>query len=303
MPFHPRAVPSPPVQVPAAPLVGLLVAFAFTVAPLAPIGRTLAPTASIFAPVLTTLTPTLPELAAQERPRPEDTEIWEPVPEVVTPGQGAGLAAGPPSDAVVLFDGGDLSEWVNVSDRGPAGWEVSDGIVTVNKIVGDIETRRRFLDYRLHVEWRIPENVTGSGQARGNSGVYLGWDAERRGGYELQILDSYGNPTYVNGMAGSIYKQAAPLVNAARPPGAWQSYDIIWTAPRFTDDGELASPARITVFWNGVLVQHEVELRGETRFIGTPEYRPHGPGAIMLQAHGDPSPPISFRSIWLRELR
>lgn len=251
---------------------------------------------------LCALMPIVPTLAAQE-PRPEDTEVWEPVPEVVVPAPGVGVAVGAPSDAVVLFDGTDLSEWRNVQDGAPAGWTRSGDAVTVDKSVGDIETRRRFLDYQLHIEWRIPEDVTGSGQERGNSGVYLGWDAERRGGYELQILDSYRNETYVNGMAGSIYKQAIPLVNAARPPGEWQSYDVIWTAPRFSDDGELESPARMTVFWNGVLVQDDVELQGETRYTGAPRYRPHGPGAIMLQAHGDPSPPISFRNIWLRELR
>lgn len=252
--------------------------------------------------ILAPLTPMVAPLVAQE-PRPEDTEIWEPVPGVVVPAPGAGVAAGPPSDAVVLFDGTDLSEWRNVQDGAPAGWPVSEGVVTVDKGVGDIETRRRFGDVHLHIEWRIPRDITGSGQDRGNSGVYLGWDTERRGGYELQILDSHRNETYVNGMAGSIYKQAIPLVNAARPPGEWQSYDVIWTAPRFSDDGKLESPARMTVFWNGILVQDDVELRGETRYVGAPRYRRHGPGAIMLQAHGDPSPPISFRNIWLRELR
>ena len=234
--------------------------------------------------------------------RPEDTEVWTPVPPVVTPVPSTDAARRPPSDAIVLFGGGDLSEWINVRDRGPAGWTVADGIVTVDKTVGDIETRRRFMDYQLHLEWRIPEHITGEGQARGNSGVFLAWDGEREDGYELQVLDSYRNETYVNGMAGAIYKQSIPLANAMLPPGEWQTYDVVWTAPRFTDSGELASPARVTVFLNGVLVQNDFELRGETYWIGEPEYHAHGASAIMLQSHGDPSPPISFRNIWLREL-
>jgi len=234
--------------------------------------------------------------------RPEDTEVWEPVPEVVTPPAYTGPTA-PPSDAVVLFDGSGLGEWINVRDRAPAGWSVGDGILTVDKGIGDIETRRSFGDYQLHLEWRVPEHITGEGQARGNSGLFLAWDAERRAGYELQILDGYGNETYVNGMVGSLYKQSIPRVNAARPPGAWQTYDVVWTAPRFAQDGSLAAPARVTVLYNGVLVQNDVALEGETRFTGLPRYVAHGDAPIMLQAHGDPSPPISFRNIWIRELR
>ena len=229
-------------------------------------------------------------------PKPEDTEIWSPVPTVVTPGATNSM---PPSDAVVLFDGKNLDAWESVKHT-PAQWTVANGMMTVNKPAGDIETRQRFTDYQLHVEWRIPTNVTGSGQARGNSGVYLAYTDS--GGYELQVMDSYKNPTYVNGQAGSMYKQYPPLVNAARKPGEWQTYDVVWTAPRFNADGTLASPAYVTAFHNGVLVQNHVALKGVTLYIGTPAYHAHGPAPILLQAHGDPSPPISYRNIWVRPL-
>ncbi len=245
-------------------------------------------------------------LAAQQppgtRPRPEDTEVWQPVPPVVHPGPSLGPLL-PPSDAIVLFGGSSLDAWVNSRGRGPAGWEVQDGAFTVVKRVGDIETRQRFRDYQLHLEWRIPTGITGEGQARGNSGVFLAFPGGTRGGYELQVLDSWDNSTYVNGMAGSIYKQAIPLVNASRPPGEWQSYDVIWKAPRFHPDGTLEAPARVTVFHNGILVQDDFVLRGTTVYTGQPEYHAFEDAPIMLQAHGDPSPPISFRNIWLRELR
>lgn len=255
-------------------------------------------------PLLPTLLLTASSLHAQEpdAPRPEDTEVWEPVPPVVDPGPFAGSPAAP-SDAIVLFDGSDLDEWVNVADGAPAGWDVHDGIVTVDKDAGDIMTRRRFRDYQLHIEWRIPEDVEGEGQGRGNSGLYMAFLGNGRGGYELQIVDSYDNETYVNGMAASVYKQSPPLVNAARPPGEWQSYDVIWTAPTFKTDGDLETPARVTAFFNGVLVQNDFRLKGETVYRGLPEYHAFDEAAVMLQAHGDPSPPISFRNIWVRDLR
>lgn len=244
-------------------------------------------------------------LAAQQaggsRPRPQDTEVWQPVPPVVVPGS-AVPGGVPPSDALILFDGTGLDEWVNARDGAPAGWQVHDGILTVVKSAGDIQTRRRFRSYQLHIEWRIPLEITGEGQERGNSGLYLAYLGAGRGGYEVQILDSYRNDTYVNGMAGSVYKQSIPLVNASRPPGEWQSYDVVWTAPTFAGDGTVASAARVTVFYNGVLVQDDFELRGETVNTGTPEYHAYEDASVMLQAHGDPSPPISFRNIWLREL-
>jgi hypothetical protein len=231
--------------------------------------------------------------------RPEDTEVWTPVPRIVTPGR---TDDAPPSDAIVLFDGRSLDQWVSVKDHGPAQWAVADGILTVNKGAGNIETKRNFGSYQLHLEWRIPAGITGEGQARGNSGVFLASTGPGDAGYELQVLDSYENKTYVNGQAASIYKQYPPLVNSMRKPGEWQTYDIIWTAPTFRDDGSVATPAYVTAFQNGVLVQNHVELKGETLYIGAPSYKRHGPAPIKLQAHGDPSPPISFRNIWVRDL-
>jgi hypothetical protein len=232
-------------------------------------------------------------------PKPADTEVWEPVPKVVTPGQSTNTA---PADAIVLFDGKNLDQWVTVKDKSPAGWTVADGILTVNKAAGNIETKRSFTNYQLHIEWRIPEGVTGEGQARGNSGVFLASTGAGDGGYELQVLDSYNNKTYVNGQAASIYKQAIPLVNASRKPGEWQSYDVVWTAPTFNADGSVKTPAYVTAFHNGVLVQNHFELKGETLYIGKPVYKKYESAPIKLQAHGDPSPPISFRNIWVREL-
>ena len=240
-----------------------------------------------------------PLLAQGTKPKPEDTEVWSPVPRVVTPGR---TDAQPPSDAIVLFDGHDLDQWVSVTDHGPARWTVSDGILTVNKSAGNIETKRSFTSYQLHLEWRIPEGITGSGQARGNSGIFLASTGGGDAGYEIQVLDSYDNKTYVNGQAAAIYKQYAPLVNAMRKPGEWNTYDIVWTAPTFHDDGSVATPAYVTAFHNGVLVQDHVQLKGETLYIGAPSYKKHGPAPIKLQAHGDPSAPISFRDIWVRDL-
>ncbi len=237
-----------------------------------------------------------PQLFAQtEGPmpmKPEMTEIWEPEVRVVTPGT---TPMDAPSDAIVLFDGVTLeNEWTS-RNGGKPGWKVENGYVTVEKGTGIIKTKRVFNDFQLHIEWRSPEEVVGTGQGRGNSGVFL---QER---YEVQILDNYNNRTYRNGQAGSIYKQHAPLVNANKEPGQWQSYDIIYTAPRFHEDGSYFTPPRITVLHNGVLVQNNAEVRGPTEYIGIPEYsiKKHGPGSLMLQDHGDP---VSFRNIWIREL-
>jgi hypothetical protein len=243
-------------------------------------------------------------LSAQqtEKPKPQDTEIWEPVPAVVTPGANN---TAPPSDAIVLFDGKNEDEWVSAKDHSPAKWTVADGVLTVSKDPangGSIETKRKFKNYQLHVEWKIPENITGSGQARGNSGVFLASTGPGDAGYELQVLDAFGNKTYVNGMAGSMYKQVIPLANPARKPGEWETYDVVWTAPTFNEDGSLKTPAYVTVLFNGVLVENHFELKGETLYIGKPFYKKYDSAPIKLQAHGDKSEPISFRNIWVREL-
>jgi hypothetical protein len=239
--------------------------------------------------------------------KPEMTEYWEPVPKVVDPGPYLGKVA-PPSDAIVLFDGKDLSKWKSKKDGGAAKWKVHDGVFTVEKGTGDISTIEKFGDYQLHIEWKVPEDIQGQSQARGNSGVMLqdlSSELKIPGyWYEVQVMDSYNNPTYVNGQAGSIYKQSPPFVNAMRKPGEWNVYDITYTAPRFNEDGSLFSPGRVTVLHNGVLVQDNFEIRGHTAYIGLPKYlAPHGKAPITLQDHGDPSKAISFQNIWVRELR
>ena len=233
------------------------------------------------------------------KPKPEETEVWEPVPAVVTPGASCGA---PHSDAIVLFDGKNLDEWVSNRDKTPAKWTIADGVMTVSKGEGNIETKRSFKNYQLHIEWKVPTNITGSSQARGNSGVFLASTGPGDDGYELQVLDSYENKTYVNGMAGSLYKQAIPLANPTRKPGEWQTYDVVWTAPTFNSDGSLKTPAYATVFFNGVLVENHFELKGQTLYIGKPFYKAYTAAPIKLQAHGDKSEPISFRNIWVREL-
>ena len=235
-------------------------------------------------------------------PKHQDTEVYEPVPPVVTPGK---TDAAPPSDAIVLFDGKNLDEWVSAKDHTPAQWPVADGVLTVSKVqgVGNIETKRKFKNYQLHVEWKIPENITGSDQARGNSGVFLASTGPGDAGYELQVLDNYNSKTYVNGQAGSIYKQAIPLANPNRKPGEWQTYEVVWTAPVFHADGSVKTPAFVTVFFNGIVVQNHFQLQGETLYIGKPVYKAYDTAPIKLQAHGDKSEPISFRNIWVRELK
>ncbi|HJS73197.1 MAG TPA: DUF1080 domain-containing protein [Vicinamibacteria bacterium] len=223
-------------------------------------------------------------MAFSQEGDPKATEVWAPVPAVVRPGSGAA----PPSDAVVLFDGESLAEW-----RDPK-WKLEDGAVTVVAGTGSLVSRREFGDVQLHIEWRTPAKVEGEGQGRGNSGVFL---MER---YEVQVLDSYENETYVNGQAGSIYKQHVPLVNASRGPGEWQSYDIVFVAPRFRPDGALERPGTFTVFHNGVLIQNHVEVKGTTTNVGEPVYKAHPQKApLALQDHQNP---VSYRNIWVREL-
>ena len=204
----------------------------------------------------------------------------------------AGPVGGPPSDAIVLFDGKDLSKWKN--DKGDdAKWRVEDGAAIVNG-AGSILTKEEFGDCQLHVEWAAPAEVKGSGQGRGNSGVYL------QSRYEIQVLDSYNNKTYYHGQAGGVYKQYAPLVNACRKPGEWQTYDIVYHAPRFDADGKVTQRATITVLHNGVLIQDHVEILGLTNPAGAPKYIAHPlKQPILLQDHGNP---VRYRNIWIRPL-
>jgi hypothetical protein len=234
------------------------------------------------------------------QPRPEDTEQWRPEPRLIAPGPAA--ASPPPPDAIVLLGGSGLGEWQSADGKMPARWTFDRGVMTVKKGTGNIQTRRRFRDYQLHLEWRIPTGISGEGQGRGNSGLFLASTGPGDAGYELQILDSYRNKTYVNGQAGSVYKQFPPLANAMRPPGQWQTFDVVWKAPVFNAEGSVKSPAMLTAFHNGILIQNHAVLGGETTYVGPPRYKAHGPSPIKLQDHGDPSAPISFRNIWIREL-
>lgn len=214
---------------------------------------------------------------------------------VVTPGGVAPAqpTALPPSDATVLFDGDDLDAWSTTRGEAP-GWTVADGAVTVRPGAGgDIRSRDSFENFQLHLEFRTPAEVVSEGQGRGNSGVFL------QDRYELQILDNYDNPTYANGQVGSIYKQSVPLANPLRGPGEWQTYDIVYTAPVFSESGTLLHPAYVTALLNGVLVQNHTPVWGPTEYKGLPVYEPHGPAPIRLQDHSNP---ISYRNIWIRPL-
>ena len=226
---------------------------------------------------------------SQQKKDPPTTELWEPVPTVITPGE----CGTPPSDAIILFDGKDLSHWTGENGKDPL-WTVSDGAVTVVPGTGMLCTKKSFGDCQLHIEWRAPEKVVGESQDRGTSGIYL------QGLYEVQVLDCYNNRTYSNGQAASVYKQYIPLVNACKKPGEWQIYDIIFMAPRFSYNGRVAIPASMTILHNGVLVQNHVELIGPTENIGMPNYRPHALKLpLKLQDHDNP---VSYRNIWIREL-
>ena len=217
----------------------------------------------------------------------EKTEVWQPLPKIIS-----ALPDLPPSDAVILLDGKGLSQWQTLKGGEPQ-WTVSEGKVTVKPGSGDIKTKQDFCDVQLHLEWQAPiPEATMEGQQRNNSGIFL----QQR--YEIQILDSFDNRTYSNGQAASVYKQTIPLVNASRPPGQWQSYDIIYQAPRFDGD-KLVAPAYVTVLHNGVLVQNHTEIQGSTEWIGEPSYKAHGCAPLQLQDHGNL---VSFRNMWLREL-
>jgi hypothetical protein len=210
-----------------------------------------------------------------------------------------------PSDAIVLFSGNDLLAWERTADDEPARWMIENQVMTVQRDAGTIKTKQLFGDMQLHLEWRPSATIEGSGQSRGNSGVFL------HSLFELQILDSWDNPTYINGQAGSIYLQYAPLVNASKPPGEWQSFDITFSAPRYYN-GQLETPAFVTVFQNGLLIQNHVEILGTT-YTTEPEYKTQcepysqngrlqdcsGKMPITLQDHGQI---VSYRNIWVREL-
>jgi hypothetical protein len=218
-----------------------------------------------------------------------------PQPAIVTPGtESSQSAAGrPPSDAVVLFDGRDLSGWVSVKTGEPAQWKVENGYAEAAPGTGDIRTKQEFGSCQLHVEWAAPVEVAGNSQGRGNSGVFL------MGRYEIQVLDCYDNPTYADGTAAAIYGQYPPLVNACRKPGEWQAYDIVWTAPVFDGD-KVVSPAYCTIFHNGVLVQYHRELIGPTGHRNVTPYAAHpATGPLKLQDHRNP---VRFRNIWYRPL-
>ncbi len=226
--------------------------------------------------------------SGQNEIKPEATEVWEPEPTVVEPGS----ISGPPSDAIVLFDGSNFDHWES-TNGGTPGWELSEGAMIVQKGTGGIRTKEHFGSFQLHIEWRTPAKVEGKGQGRGNSGIFM---QER---YELQVLDSYQNRTYSNGQAGSIYKQSPPLVNASRGPGQWQVYDVIYHAPSFKNEKKYDRPPTITVLHNGVLIQDHTEIRGTTEYIGPPKVVKHGAAPLMLQDHSNPT---AFRNIWIRKL-
>lgn len=235
-------------------------------------------------------------LVAQPDPNWLGHDRLRPLPPVVDPGtpSAADRVGKPPSDAVVLFDGKDLPSWVAL-DGAPTRWIVKDGYMECVSGSGYVRTLQNFGDCQLHLEWCAPTPAEGEGQGRGNSGLFFGLNR-----YEVQVLDSFGNKTYADGSAGSVYGQYPPLVNASRPPGQWQSYDVVWTAPRFDAEGKLVSAARITVFHNGVLVQNNVELTGPTSWLERAPYRAHAEKLpISLQDHGNP---VRYRNIWLREL-
>jgi hypothetical protein len=242
--------------------------------------------------------------AAEEKPGYKDTPIipgttWHvhdsdrARPPIVTPGKSFSHMAPPPSDAIVLFDGSDLSKWSGPD--GEAKWKVENGYMEVAPKSGSIRTKERFADFQLHLEFATPAKVEGSSQGRGNSGVLF------NGIYEVQVLDSYNNPTYADGQAGALYGQTPPLVNASKPPGEWQSYDIIFESPRWGGDNKIAKKANVTVIHNGVVLHHKREYQGSTPHRANGNYdQPHPPEVfIELQDHNNP---MRFRNIWLRKL-
>lgn len=244
------------------------------------------PTNLLCLSVLFTLTSQAGAVQPELLPDPTLTEVWQKVDKV-------SFVKDVPSDAIVLFDGSDLEQWHH--DKGqPAQWAVTDGEMTVKPGTKGIATKEIFCDVQLHIEWRSPMPIKNkTGQHDGNSGIYL------QGRYEIQVLNSFNNDTYANGQAGSIYKQAIPLVNASKPPMQWQSYDIVFKAPTFNEQGKLAEHAYVTVLHNGVLIQNNTKILGSTTYRGEPAYKAHGCAPIYLQDHGSE---VSYRNIWLRKL-
>jgi len=233
------------------------------------------------------------EYSGPEPTEPEATEYYEPKVPVVKPGENLG---NPPSDAIVLFDGKNFDNWVSSKDSTAVKWHLNDdGSMTVNDKTGDIQTKKNFGDMQLHIEWKSPLPIQREGQNRGNSGIFL------NGLYEIQVLDQNDNPTYVNGQVGSIYKQGPPLAMASVPTGEWNTYDIIYHAPEFNEDGGKIKSGTVTVIHNGVVIQDHTEIKGTTPYIGWPKNPEHGKGPLKLQDHGDDSR-VSYRNIWVREL-
>ena len=232
------------------------------------------------------------QIEKQEPTKPEDTEIWEPKPKEVTIDPITKI----PSDAIILFDGSNFDEWISTKDSTAVKWILNnDASMTVKDKTGDIQTKRNFGSVQLHIEWRSSAEIRANGQNRSNSGVFF------QNRYEVQILDNNNNDTYVNGQVGSIYKQAIPLVKASSETGEWNSYDIIYHAPKFTKSGTKIEPGTLTVLHNGVLIQDHFELKGTTEYIGWPKNDAHGNAPIKLQDHQDNSG-VSYRNIWVREL-
>jgi hypothetical protein len=249
-----------------------------------------------FLSTLATLLAFQSRVVAQPDPNWLDHDRARPLPSVVNPGTAStpDKPGQPPGDAVVLFNGKDLSQWADMDGK-PTKWIVRDGYMECVKGSGYIRTLQNFGDCQLHVEWATPAPAQGTGQGRGNSGVFLGLNR-----YEVQVLDCYENKTYADGSAGSVYGQYPPLVNVCRPPGEWQTYDILYTAPRFDAAGKVLSPARLTVFHNGVLIQNNVELTGPTAWVNRAPYSAHPEKQpISFQDHGNP---VRYRNVWVREL-
>ena len=242
-----------------------------------------------FLSILSCLLFSVSTMHSQDITDPKETEVWEPEPTVVKPGT---TNSAPPSDAIVLFDGSNGAQWTH-EDGSDIKWTIANGIITVLPGTGPIMTKESFGDCQLHIEWSSPEEPKRVGQDKRKSGIFF---QEK---YEIQVLNSFENRTYSNGQAGSIYKQNPPLVNAMRQPTQWNTYDIIFHAPKFDEKGIKIKSATITAIHNGVLIQDNFEIQGTTEYIGPPKSIAHGDGPLVLQDHSNP---VRYRNIWIREL-